>query len=267
MSTKTPPETTAAPQETKSRWPFAVGLVAALVAVVAVAAAVIYLVADSGDEPTYAYELDGNLEEEGGAPAAVSLGGTVGAEGYTLGPNEGLTLDVDLGESYTIETRLRMDEADSFATWAKIFDYRDLTSDAGLYVHGQDKLQFYFVEGCGDRGDDIAQGCLTGGPRGPEREALSGPAGSWQMGTFHTIRLVRDGDAGTVTLYLDDQVQTWSPVATGEQLGDAPLPEAFDDFMGEATQAGQPVLNVMVDDRAGREALGGEIDYIHITIP
>ena len=136
-------------------------------------------------------------------------------------------------------------------------------------MHNQDKLQFQFMEGCGDRGDDIAQGCLTGDPRGPRREALSTPAGSWQMGTFHTIRLVRDGDAGTVAVYLDDQVQTWSPAANGEQLGDIPLLEAFDDFMGEATQAGQPVLNVMVDDEAttGREALGGEIDYIHITIP
>ena len=254
-----------APKQTRSPWP----MVAVLVVVVAAIGVGIYLVAGSGDEPTYAYELNGTLDDANGGPAAQSLGGTVGAEGYAFGPNEGLALDVDLGASYTIETRLRMDEADSFATWAKILDYRDLSSDAGLYVHNRDKLQFFFVEGCGDRGDDIAQGCLTGGPRGPEREQLSTPAGGWQMGTFHTVRLVRDGDAGTVAVYLDDQMQTWSPIATGEQLGDIPLLEAFDDFMSEATQAGRPVLHIAIDDEAttGREAFGGEIDYIHITIP
>ena len=265
MSATMPAETTEVPKRTRSLWP----MVAVLVVVVAAVGVVIYLAAGSGDEPTHAYELNGTLDDAKGGPAAQSLGGTVGAEGYTFGPNEGLTIDVDLGESYTIETRLRVDGADSFARWAKILDYRDLTTDAGLYVHNQDKLQFFFMEGCGDRGDDIAQGCLTGGPRGPEREQLSTPAGGWQMGTFHTVRLVRDGDAGTVAVYLDDQLQTWSPAATGEQLGDIPLLEAFDDFMGEATQAGRPVLHVAVDDQGtnGREALGGEIDYIHITIP
>ena len=90
------------------------------------------------------------------------------------------------------------------------------------------------------------------------------------MGTFHTLRLVRDGDAGTVAVYLDDQVQTWSPTAEGSQLGDTPLPEAFGDLMGEATHAGQPMLHVMVDDpkeEVQREASSGAIDYIHIAIP
>ena len=206
-------------------------------------------VAGSGDEPTYAYELNGTLEEEGGGPAAVALGGTVGADGYSFDRNEGLALNVDLGKDYTIETRLRIDDPGGIGEqWAKILDFRDLADDGGLYLHNTENLLFAYRRG--------------GGPYTP--------VGIWEMGTFHTIRLVRDGEAGTVTVYLDDQLQTWSRFEDGSQVGDTQRLETINDSAyGEALQGGKSMLHVMVDDHETRqkEAAPGEIDYIRITIP
>lgn len=250
----------------KKRWPLLLPLLAVSAAVVGI---VVLLATGSGDDNfTQVYELNGTLNDELGGPPLVSLGGTVGAEGYTFGPNEGLALNVDLGDNYTIDARFRLEDPENLGAqgrgrYAKLVDYRDLTVDAGLYVHNMNKLAF-FRQSCGDV-EDLAQGCRSSGGH----SSLFAAADNWRLGTFHTVRLVRDGEEGTVTIYLDGKVQKWSPATSGEPLGDFPAVEALVDPMGDATQGGQSPLYFMVDDEATKqgEALGGEIDYIRITIP
>lgn len=254
------PESSEISTRKRSRWPLAA---AALLVVVAAVGVAIYFTAGSSNEPTYAWEFNGTFEEEGGGPAARSLGETFGDEGFMFEPSTGLSLDVDLGKGYTIETRLRMDDDNpqDRRRYAKLFDFKDRIPDAGLYVYQERQLLFYFSKGCGDV-EDAAQGCAQSGQ---DRKPFSTVVGAWQMDTFHTIRLVRDAEAGTVTLYVDDELLPLSPRAV--PTPQSPFVDSMDDFASEYVQGETKKLVVVIDDRVtSGEAGYGEIDYIHITV-
>lgn len=227
---------------------------------------VLVLATSWGDEEfTHAYEFNGTLDDEYGGAPVIALGGVVEAEGYVFGPNEGVVVDLDLGDTYTLETRFRIDETNPGA-WAKILDFksRSADGDGGLYLFQESTLQFYFSESCGGT-VDVPQGCTTVLDEGARRSPLHGPRGAMSTGTFVTVRLVRDGDAGTVEAYVDAELQSWSILSSGEPFGDSEPLMAFDDFFGEAIPR-DGTLHVMVDDQASgtRESASGEIDYIRI---
>lgn len=81
--------------------------------------------------PSHQYRLDGSLADDGAGPALVSAGGALDATGYSFGPNQGLTMGVDLGATYTVDLLFHFD---SLPGWNKIIDYKTLTSDSGMYT-------------------------------------------------------------------------------------------------------------------------------------
>lgn len=245
-------------------------------AAAAVTIGVVLVLMVGSEEPTYAYELNRSLDEEGGGPPVRAVGpGEVrfGETGYLFGPMGGLAVDLDLGESYTVEMRVRLDTA---RRWVKVFDFADRFGDAGLYL--QDGTLFHFAfqpEWCPTGVEDISQGCRPVGSRWP----LYGPSDALDVGSFATIRFIRDGDAGTVEVFVDDTLQTWSPAGiwhsydrhesdpTEEELLALERVDWVEDY--KKTLVPRSVLHVMTDDHAtgGAESTSGEIDYIYITIP
>jgi hypothetical protein len=81
--------------------------------------------------PSHQYSLDGSLADDLAGPALVSAGGTLDSSGYSFGPNQGLTMPVDLGATYTIDLLFHFD---TLPGWNKIIDYKTLTSDSGMYT-------------------------------------------------------------------------------------------------------------------------------------
>ena len=138
------PATNAGPPDRPRRaW---LWLVAAFASFLAIGVAVILLAGSSG--PTYAWELNGSFEEEGGGPPARPVSDRpVDDEGFVFASNRGgLGLDVDLGESYTVEMRVRMDGP--APEWIKLIDFKDRWADAGLYVYGGSKLNLVVKIAC-----------------------------------------------------------------------------------------------------------------------
>jgi hypothetical protein len=249
------------PSRTRHVWPW---FLAAAAGVLAVGLVLFFMVGSTG--PTYAWELNGSFEEEGGGPLARSVSDKpVDAEGFVFnGRSGGLGLDVDLGESYTIEMRVRLDEG--FAPrWVKVLDFKDRWSDAGLYVQEGSKLSVVPKISCPPGVQDKVQGCWPGEEH---RLYLYGPTDTIKLGEFVTIRFVRDGDTGTVAAYANDVLQTWSP---GGGYGTTPEREALErvdhvEDYNDETILRSTSLYVMSDDIAtGGDATNGEIDYIHIT--
>ena len=103
---------------------------------------------------TFTYELNGSYAESNGGPSLVSLGGTLGPTGYTFGVNAGLSLsDTGISDAYSIAIRFYFDNVNaSINTYEKILDFKNRTSDSGLYsVSGQ--LLLFATGGSGDPSD------------------------------------------------------------------------------------------------------------------
>ncbi len=78
------------------------------------------------------YQLNGNFNDALGGAAIASQGGTIGASGYSFGPNQGLNVaGSGLTSTYSIETRFSFSNISGFR---KIVDFKDRSSDNGLYV-------------------------------------------------------------------------------------------------------------------------------------
>jgi hypothetical protein len=82
--------------------------------------------------PNHQYRLDGNLADDLAGPDLVSAGGALDATGYSFGANQGLTMGVDLGTTYTIDLLFHFDTVN--AGWNKIVDYKSLNLDSGMYT-------------------------------------------------------------------------------------------------------------------------------------
>jgi hypothetical protein len=100
---------------------------------------------------TFTYELNGSYAETNGGPSLVSYGGTLGDTGYTFGVNAGLSLsDTGISDAYSIAIRFYFDDVNaSINTYQKILDFKNRTSDSGLYS-GSGSLQLFASTGSGD---------------------------------------------------------------------------------------------------------------------
>jgi hypothetical protein len=106
------------------------------------------------------YLLNGNFSDFlGNGADLVSNGGTIEATGYEFGANQGLSLSNTINSvNYTIQMLFSIDNVSNYR---KLIDFKNLTSDSGVYNRGK-ALNFYtsfpFVTGAGN---NITAGSLT----------------------------------------------------------------------------------------------------------
>ncbi|MBN8992916.1 MAG: PEP-CTERM sorting domain-containing protein [Rhizobiales bacterium] len=86
----------------------------------------------SANADTLVYNLSGNGNEASGGPSLTGNGGSFTAGGYVFGANNGLSLPnvIGAGNSYTIELQFTFD---STSGYRRIADFKDRSSDTGLY--------------------------------------------------------------------------------------------------------------------------------------
>jgi len=218
--------------------------------------------AAAGDESTRVYELDGNFEDALGGPPLVATGGSFGTEGFVFEPGDGLTTDIDLGESYTIEFRVRIDQSDHAI---KLFDFRDRSSEAGIYVLDEEFVIFWFAEGC-DGLVDEALGC----PPSLKRQPMAVVPYQFVPGQWFTMSFTRHGDSAELSAAIDGVEQSWQAryVYGNPPEGVVPLEvERVDDSVGEATQRFTTKLHIVIDDTLTTHENGhGELDYVKIKV-
>jgi hypothetical protein len=92
---------------------------------------------------TFTYELNGSLADSGG-PSLISNGGILTSTGYAFGINEGLSLyGTRAFDVYSIDIRFYFDDIyASINTYQKIIDFKNRTSDSGLYSASGQLLLF-----------------------------------------------------------------------------------------------------------------------------
>jgi Concanavalin A-like lectin/glucanases superfamily len=94
--------------------------------------------------PIHQYSFKGNLNDDVGDKPLVSMGGTLAADGYNFGINQGLRVNRAIpSTTYTVDILFAFGQLNS---WQKILDFKGLTSDNGFYSF-DDKLQFVIVAG------------------------------------------------------------------------------------------------------------------------
>lgn len=83
-------------------------------------------------ELIHQYRLNNSLADDFGGPSLVANGGTFTADRYVFGMNQGLTLNENLGSVYTIDFVYNFSNQTSYR---KLIDFRNRTSDNGVYAH------------------------------------------------------------------------------------------------------------------------------------
>jgi hypothetical protein len=106
----------------------------------------------------FTYELNGSYAESNGGPSLVPNGGTLGPDsitglhqGYTFGVNTGLSLSgTGISNAYSIDITFYVDDVNaSINTFQKILDFKNRTSDSGLYSESG-QLVLFSTSGSGD---------------------------------------------------------------------------------------------------------------------
>jgi hypothetical protein len=171
-------------------------------------------VTSSGPTPLHQYRFAGNYKDDYGGPPLVGFGGTFGAGGYEFAPDEGLIATGVVPRTYTIDLEFAFDTVDS---WRKIIDFRDLSTDEGLYVYDT-CLQFVVVSGTTFQ---TSPPLLS--PRTPARITLSRDAAGTVVGAINGLDVLTFADtagvgavqigAGT-SFFVDDSV-TNTEVSSG----------------------------------------------------
>ena len=107
------------------------GIILLLVSLLAPSVAFAQVVV-GGPTPTHVYSFDTDLSDSAGSIALQSLGGTVTNGAYAFAGNQGLLLlDPAINAStYTIEAWFKFDAVSGYR---RILDFRNRTSDTGLY--------------------------------------------------------------------------------------------------------------------------------------
>jgi len=121
------------------------------------------------------YELNGTYADSLGGPPIVPNGGTLGPTGYTFAATQGPSLSnaLPVPGNYSIEMGFTLK---STVGYRKILDFKDGTSDNGLYNYDT-SLNFY----------DVA----------------TGPSGVFTADVPVTVRLTRNGATGEVVGYVN----------------------------------------------------------------
>lgn len=127
----------------------------------------------------HAYNLDGSYADELGGPSLTPDGGSLDANLYTFGANQGLNLSNALPNpaNYTIEMNFEFDQVSGYR---KMIDFKDLASDNGLYTQSTD-FDFYNFS--------------------------FSPTGVIAAGDFEHIVLTRDSSTNLVTGYVNGTQQ------------------------------------------------------------
>jgi hypothetical protein len=140
------------------------------------------------------YELNGSLADSLSGPSLVSDGGTIGANVYTFGADQGLNLSNALTNAgdYSIETRF---EFDTLSGFRKIIDFKNLASDNGLYDLSTALNYFNFT---------------------------TGPNGAFSAGQFADLVLTRDSATNQVTGYVNGVEQITFTDSTSDAVFSGP---------------------------------------------
>ncbi|MGG7607428.1 LamG-like jellyroll fold domain-containing protein [Massilia sp. BKSP1R2A-1] len=113
------------------------------------AAALLAVSMDSHAGLIHQFNINGSLADSVGTASLVGLGGTVGADAYVFDANKGLRLEAKLGSVYTIDMSFHFD---SFRTYGRIIDFKNLYGDEGFYA-ASDKFRVFNVAGTGNGGN------------------------------------------------------------------------------------------------------------------
>lgn len=90
--------------------------------------------------PIHAYNLNGSLADDRGGAALSSNGGTLNSSTLSFGANQGpAAASLGVTDQYSIEMRVSLD---SISGYKKLIDFKDRTSDNGLYFYNG-RLAFY----------------------------------------------------------------------------------------------------------------------------
>ena len=106
----------------------------------------------------HVYQLDNSLADQYGGPSLVADNGSLGAQGYTFGTNQGLTLSnvFASGSSYSLAIR-SMYTANAPTGWRKIVDFKNLSSDNGYY----DRSGQSYLVGGGSGGNPFSNNVMA----------------------------------------------------------------------------------------------------------
>jgi hypothetical protein len=194
--------------------------------------------ADGGDDggglsPIHQYRFAGNYDDDYGGPPLTPVGGSLGADGYSFGANQGLGVAGAMPDSvYTIDFVFSFAEVDS---WNKILDFKDLTTDEGFYTFNPN-LQFVIVAG-----SEFSTGVTTLAADTLYQATLTRDAAGHVVGFLDRVEELKfDDTAGVATLpapgaiahfFVDDnatqgeasagivrRIRIWDTALTAEQI-------------------------------------------------
>jgi PEP-CTERM motif len=164
---------------------------------VAVTAIVVATAMSPAHATTFTYSLNGSYAEDSNSgPSLVPYGGTLGPTGYYFGPNTGLSLSdaVTANGPYSIDIRFYFDSLTGVTNtgYQRILDFRDRTSDSGLYSYQDGSLQLF--------ASSYHPGLPPSGPSLGDPHASAGQV--FSDGTMVDLLLTRDA-TGLFSAYAD----------------------------------------------------------------
>lgn len=178
------------------------------------------------------YQFQQNLKDSTSlGPDLKDFGGVVGDGNYTFAAGQGLQLeDAGVTDQYSIEITFKFDDV---AGWQRIIDFKNRTSDSGLYIF-EGQLQFYL----------------------PPVVSIIG--GVIQAGQEYRVRLDRDRSTSVVKGYVNDS-PAFSFVDTN---GDAIIQDAnafffVDDEVVPGEESGGAVTRIRILDGPGQSDCSG----------
>jgi hypothetical protein len=176
--------------------------------------------------PAHDYPIEGSLADALGGPALVAQAGTIGSLRYSFQKNQGLNLSSALADTgnYSVELLFRINTVSG--GWQKILDFKNLTSNVGVY---RDDSQVLFAN----------------------RAAASI---KFEGGVDYRLVLTRHAETDVVRAFIDG-TEIWDFVdAAGEAVFDGPdqIIRFFQDdhTTGQSEAAGGSVDHIRIYDHA-----------------